>query len=138
MSKIRSKGTRFETEFIRELKKASKLPFKTNWAELRGKPDIVFLSSRVCVFLDSDFWHGWQYPRWRHLLKNAYWKEKILSNRRRDAITTKYLRRHGWRVLRLWGHNISRDMASAVQRVVRQVGLSRNGGDCEKEKSRGI
>ena len=77
MSKIRSKETKFEREFILRLKKSTRKKFKVNVTSIKGKPDIVFEKHKVCVFLDSDFWHGWQYPRWKHLLKDDFWREKI-------------------------------------------------------------
>lgn len=106
MSGIRSKNTKFEEDFIRNLKKITKKKFLTNVSSVRGKPDIVFLKEKICVFLDSDFWHGWQYPRWKHLLKDDFWRTKIEKNRRRDRAVTTSLRRKGWQVTRIWGHNI--------------------------------
>jgi len=106
MSKIRSKGTRFELDFVKALKRKTKIKFKKNVLSIKGKPDIVFERQRICVFLDSDFWHGWQYPRWEHLLKDEFWRTKIRNNRRRDARFTRYLRRRGWTVIRFWEHNL--------------------------------
>ncbi len=68
MSKIRSRDTKFEREFIEALKKATRKKFQTNIVSIKGKPDIVFYKDKICVFLDSDFWHGWYYPCWKHLL----------------------------------------------------------------------
>jgi len=106
MSKIRSKNTKFEKDFIDLLK--IKLPnkFNTHVRKLKGNPDIVFEKEKVCVFLDSDFWHGWQYPRWARLMKNNFWREKITKNRERDKRNTRILKREGWKVIRLWEHQI--------------------------------
>ena len=117
MSKIRSRGTKFEQDFISALKKRIRHKFKLNVKEIRGKPDIVFNRKRVCVFLDSNFWHGWQYPRWKHLLKNEFWCEKIDKNRRRDRNATQYLRRNGWTVVRIWEHEIKIDFQRALNKV---------------------
>jgi len=106
MSKIRSNNTKFERKFIAVLKKLTKKKFQTNVASIKGKPDIVFKKDKICVFLDSDFWHGWQYPRWKHLLKNDFWHKKIENNRKRDRKTTAYLRKNGWHVIRIWGHEL--------------------------------
>lgn len=105
MSKIRSKNTNFENFFISELKRTG-VSFKTHMKSLRGTPDIVFIKQKVCVFLDSDFWHGWQYPRWKHQLKNDFWRNKIEKNRRRDKNVSCYLRNKNWTVLRIWEHDI--------------------------------
>ncbi len=121
MSKIRSRGTRFEKDFIRELRSLSKKKFEINVKEIRGKPDIVFQRKRVCVFLDSNFWHGWQYPRWKHLLKNDFWREKIEKNRLRDRNTSQYLRRKGWDVIRIWEHAIKMDSNKCFKRILNSI-----------------
>lgn len=118
MSKIRSRGTKFEDDFIRALKSKTRLKFETNVQAIRGKPDIVFQRKRVCVFLDSNFWHGWQYPRWKHLLKNDFWRGKIENNRRRDRNTTEYLRRKGWKVVRIWEHSIKSCSIKQINKVI--------------------
>ena len=117
MSKIRSLNTQFEKDFILELKKQTDKKFKVNARDLAGKPDIVFQKERICVFLDSDFWHGWQYSRWKKILKNDFWRQKIENNRARDRKNTAYLRRNGWRVVRVWGTEIKRDPAKAVSTI---------------------
>lgn len=121
MAKIRSRDTKFEKDFIFSLKKVIRGRFQTNVALIKGKPDIVFQKIKVCVFLDSDFWHGWYYPRWKHLLKNDFWRDKIKNNRQRDKKTTAYLRRKGWIVLRFWEHNIKKDLDMAVKKIVAEI-----------------
>lgn len=117
MSKIRSKNTKFETNFVGELKKTVSLKFKTHVKEIKGTPDIVFAKQKLCVFLDSDFWHGWQFPRWRHLLKNKFWTDKIENNRKRDAKTTRHLKRNGWRVIRFWEHQLKTDSQKCLTKI---------------------
>lgn len=118
MSKIRSKGTKFERDFIEILSKRTRKTFQVNVKELKGKPDIVFKRYKICVFLDSDFWHGWQYPRWSHLMKNQFWRNKIEVNRKRDKRNTSWLRRQGWKVIRIWEHNINTDVDTQINRIL--------------------
>src|SRR4051812_29273286 len=73
MAKIRSMNTKFERDFIELLATKLSTSFVTHVRTLPGTPDLVFENARVCVFLDSDFWHGWQFPRWQHLMKNDFW-----------------------------------------------------------------
>lgn len=121
MSKIRSKNTKFEKDFIVELRKNVPRHFDTHVRTIKGNPDIVFKSLKVCVFLDSDFWHGWQYPRWKHLMKNEFWREKIARNRERNRETTSYLRRNGWKVLRFWEHQIKQNKQALIEQIKCQV-----------------
>src|SRR3989344_4357522 len=117
MSKIRSRDTKFERAFIVSLRKATRKKFQMNVASIKGRPDIVFQKDKVCVFLDSNFWHGWYYSRWKHLLKNDFWRKKIESNRRRDRKTTAFLRKKGWTVLRFWEHKIKNNTDEIVKKI---------------------
>lgn len=117
MSKIRSKNTKFEVDFIRQLRKETRIKFRTHVRKIKGNPDIVFPKQKICVFLDSDFWHGWQYPHWKHLLKNNFWRNKILSNRRRDRKVSVCLRRRRWKVIRIWEHEIKNNLDKAMERI---------------------
>ncbi len=118
MSKIRSKGTKLETEFIKTLRKTTRRKFQTNVATIKGKPDIVFTKAKLCVFIDSDFWHGWYYPKWKHLLKDDFWRNKIEKNRMRDKKYTAYLRKEGWTVLRFWEHQIKKDQKKIMSQII--------------------
>ena len=118
MSKIRSKNTKFEEEFISLASLKISNIFMTHVKTLAGTPDLVFEYEKVCVFLDSDFWHGWQYPRWKHLLKDDFWREKISKNRRRDIRNTRLLKRTGWKVIRLWEHQIKFSPEKAIDRIL--------------------
>jgi len=121
MSGIRSKNTFFERDFIKALRKLTSLRFSTHVTAIKGKPDIVFRGQKICVFLDSDFWHGWQYPRLKHLLKNDFWRNKIESNRLRDRDTTRHLRRLGWRVIRIWEHSIKQDRQRELAKILHHL-----------------
>lgn len=121
MSLIRSKSTKLEQNFIALLKKQTGKAFIVNDTSILGRPDIVFRKQMVCVFLDSNFWHGWQYPRWKHLLKNDFWRDKIERNRKRDKKVTQKLRSEGWLVLRFWEHQLKKDQVACVKKVVDSI-----------------
>lgn len=121
MSKIRSRNTKFEEDFIQALRRTTKMKFEKNVHLIKGKPDIVFKKAKVCVFLDSDFWHGWQYPRWKHLLKNDFWREKIEKNRTRDQKNTVLLKKNGWTVFRIWEHDIKKSINREISKIIKAL-----------------
>ncbi len=127
MSRIRSKDTKPELK-IRSLVHARGLRFRKHKNGLPGRPDLVFASSMVVVFIDGDFWHGWQFPRWRNKL-GPYWKQKIHGNRDRDRRNFQRLRRHGWHVVRIWEHDVSRDAAWCTDQIERAVRRRANAAD---------
>jgi len=116
MARIRSTDTGPELRVRRRLHNLG-LRFRIYATDLPGKPDIVFPSARVVVFIDGDFWHGWQFPKWRGKL-SAYWQRKIDRTRARDSRNMLKLRRRGWKVIRLWEHNIERDEERCIARVM--------------------
>lgn len=121
MSRIHSKNTKFELEFIELLNKRTPYKFITHVKHLRGTPDVVFEKYKLCIFLDSDFWHGWQYPRWKHLLKNNFWRTKIENNRRRDRKISQILKRQGWYVLRIWEHRYNSNPDSLIDYIAYRI-----------------
>lgn len=116
MSKIRGKDTGPERQVAAALAFLDE-PWESHVKDLPGRPDFVFRSSKVIVFVDGDFWHGWRFPTWKDKLSVA-WEQKIADNRSRDQRNQRKLRRLGWKVVRIWEHQIHRDLDAAVARVV--------------------
>jgi len=119
MSRVKGRDTGLEKTVRSELRKRG-LRFKRYAKELPGNPDIVFSEARVAVFVDGDFWHGYRFPSWKSGVP-PFWRKKIGKNRQRDRRNFAKLRSMGWRVVRLWQHEIKRDLAGAVSKVERSV-----------------
>ena len=81
----------------------------TGWrrkAAVFGKPDFVFPKLRLAVFVDGCFWHGCPIHATQPKTNAKFWREKIARNQSRDRLVTRTLRRTGWRVLRVWEHEL--------------------------------
>lgn len=115
MSRIRGKDTGPERA-VSEALMSRGWEFETHAKDLPGRPDILFRASMVAVFIDGDFWHGWRFPVWRDKLSEA-WEAKIEANRQRDARNFRKLRRSGWTVIRLWEHQVLRDLHNCIARI---------------------
>jgi DNA mismatch endonuclease, patch repair protein len=116
MSRVKVRGTNLELPIRSQLVKHG-LKFRINVPTLPGKPDIVFPVEKLAIFLDGDFWHGYRFPKWRATVSN-FWQEKIGKNRNRDRRNFARLRKMGWRVLRIWQHQIKRDPTLCVEKIV--------------------
>ena len=77
-----------------------------------GRPDIVFPGARVAVFIDGCFWHGCPDHYVRPRSSEEFWSKKLAENCRRDSVQTKRLEDIGWRVCRVWEHEVSLPRAS--------------------------
>lgn len=115
MASVKGKDTGLEVMVRSELKRRG-LRFRKHVKSLPGCPDVVFTKQKLAVFIDGDFWHGYRFPAWRNTLPK-FWREKIGKNRDRDRRNFAKLRRMGWRVLRIWQHEIERDLRSCGNKV---------------------
>ncbi|WP_218064133.1 very short patch repair endonuclease [Nguyenibacter vanlangensis] len=121
MARVRQKGTDAELS-LRKALHARGLRYRLH-VPLLTKPrrvaDIVFSSARVAIFVDGCFWHGCpQHASWPK--SNAqFWRDKIETNRARDADTDQRLRASGWRVVRVWSHESAGDAAERIEDIVR-------------------
>lgn len=73
-----------------------------------GKPDFAHRTAMVAVFLDGCLWHGCP-EHYRDPASNvAFWSGKVSANRERDLKVTILLEGSGWRVVRVWEHDLGR------------------------------
>ncbi len=86
---------------------------------VRRAADVVFPRARVAVFVDGCFWHGCaDHGTWPKA-NSVWWRQKIESNRRRDADTDRRLAEAGWRVVRVWEHEPPAEAAARIAGLVR-------------------
>lgn len=71
-----------------------------------GTPEFVFPAAKVAVFTDGCFWHGCQRCAKSPRTNSSYWAKKIQLNVARDRKDETALRAMGFRVVRLWEHEI--------------------------------
>lgn len=87
------------------------------------RPDFVFRAERLAVFVDGCFWHGCPEHFRRPQTRQKFWDAKITRNQARDAEVTKALRKAGWRVLRLWEHDLAVKREKRLLARLRRLGL---------------
>jgi DNA mismatch endonuclease (patch repair protein) len=120
MSRVKTRDNPLE-RFVRTELHRKGYRFRTHLKTLPGRPDIVLIRYKVVVFIDGDFWHGYRFPMWEDKLQ-PFWKEKISTNRRRDAKNFRKLRRAGWTVIRVWEHELKRFPDRVIERLVSRIG----------------
>jgi DNA mismatch endonuclease (patch repair protein) len=116
MSRIRPRNTGPERR-LRSALWAAGLRFRIHAATPVGRPDIVFPSRKVAVFIDGCFWHGcpWHYVRPRS--RPEHWETKLRVNVDRDRSQTLELERLGWHVVRVWEHAVYEELPEVVERI---------------------
>lgn len=116
MSLIRAKNTGIEKTAFSFLRKNA-IHFQRHYDRIPGKPDIALPSKKIAIFIDGDFWHGYRFQEWIHRIPKKYWQKKIASNIARDAKNRNALRRQGWKVMRVWGHEIARKPDKTLSKI---------------------
>lgn len=102
MAGIRGKDTKPEM-IVRCALHARGFRYTLHNRKLPGSPDLVFPKYGAVIFVHGCFWHGhgcrlFVWPKTRQ----AFWRDKIHGNIRRDARSRRKLRALGWRVLTVW------------------------------------
>ena len=96
--------------------------YRKNVKTIFGHPDIAFKGRKLAVFVDSEFWHGFDWDNRKNDIKTNvdFWLQKIERNIRRDSEVNKQLCDTGWTVLRFWGNDIKKHTDECV-RVVEEA-----------------
>ncbi len=74
----------------------------------RVRPDFVFPKLKLTIFVDGCFWHGCPKHCNQPANNRMFWQRKLTGNVARDRLVIRTLRRAGWRVLRVWEHELAR------------------------------
>jgi DNA mismatch endonuclease, patch repair protein len=128
MSLIRSRDTGPELSLRRALHGMG-MRYRIHVGGLPGRPDIVFPSARAIVFVNGCFWHGHR-CKTGHIPKSnsAFWRNKVETNRARDARNIHKLRQAGWKVIVVWECELRNrgEVESCGSRVAQLVKRRRN------------
>jgi len=125
MSRIRSSGTTPETRLRALL--LTMFPdtvIEEHSAALPGKPDFYLPDIHLAVFADGCFFHRCPRHYIAPVNNGDYWSAKIDRNRQRDRENNRKLKDLGIRPVRIWEHNLGRDLTLArrqIRRAVRMV-----------------
>jgi DNA mismatch endonuclease (patch repair protein) len=123
MSRIRSRGNK-ETELrLASILRAGGITGWRRHQSLPGCPDFTFRRERLVIFVDGCFWHGCPKHGRKPTSNQLYWLPKLELNIARDKFRTRMLRRSGWRVVRLWSHDL-RDSDSVANRIIWELSLA--------------
>lgn len=108
MSMIKCRDTNPEISLRKLLFANGVRGYRINY-KLKGKPDVVFPKQKLAVFVDGCFWHKCPKCFVEPRTNKVFWKEKINSNIKRDKDVNKQLKKMGWKIIRIWEHEIKNE-----------------------------
>lgn len=116
MSRVKSKNTKPELILRSALYRAGLRGYRVK-TKLPGSPDVAFTKRKLAIFVDGCFWHGcpecYSVPE----TNKEFWKNKLVENQERDAKVTNNLEKMGWKVIRLWEHQIEKDLSGCLNLI---------------------
>lgn len=129
MSAVKAKDTAPELA-LRKALHARGFRYRLHDKKLPGKPDLVFASRKLALFIDGDYWHGRQWKKrgfssleaqMKRVNNADYWIKKITGNIERDKKHTRALKSQGWRVIRIWESDLKTRGEKEIEKVVRKI-----------------
>ncbi len=105
MSRIHAKDTQPEIILRKALSDAGLKGYRLHY-KLIGKPDIVFPKRKIAIFIDGCFWHKCPKCFIKPRTNRGFWKNKIDVNVKRDKIVNADLEGKGWKIIRIWEHEL--------------------------------
>jgi len=122
MSKIGSIDTTPEIILRKSLWKHG-IRYRLYDKSLPGKPDIVIKKYKLAIFVDGEFWHGYNWEEKKNKIKanREYWIPKIEKNLARDSENNQELEYIGYTVFRFWEKEIKNNLEICIQKIINYI-----------------
>ena len=119
MSQVRLKKGIAETALGKALWHRG-IRYRYNYKKLPGSPDIAITKHKIAIFIDGEFWHGYDWERRKENLKRNrdYWVEKIEENIARDKRNDVLLLKQGWRVIHFWEKDVKKFLDGCLNDIL--------------------
>lgn len=122
MSKVKLKNGVAEQLLAKELW-ARGVRYRKNYKKLPGSPDIAITKCKIAIFVDGEFWHGYDWENKKHKIKSnkEYWIEKIEENIARDKRNDDLLMQQGWVFIHFWEKEVKKDVSACADLVMKVI-----------------
>jgi DNA mismatch endonuclease (patch repair protein) len=115
MARVRSTDTGTEFRLRRALWRQG-LRYRVR-QRVEGTPDITFPSEELAIFVDGCFWHGCPLHYSAPASNEQFWRAKLERNQARDRRVDQALANGGWKVIRIWEHEVIKGLDEAVAMI---------------------
>ncbi len=127
MCKIRGKNTKTELLFRKALWKKG-IRYRVDNKKLPGKPDVSIQKYKLAIFIDGEFWHGYNWDERKDNIKSNrdFWVPKIERNMQRDREVNQQLMDMGYTVFRFWEKEIKNELNICINDVLVYIAIGQN------------
>ena len=126
MSRIRGHGNKDTELALMKLLRQHRITGWRRHQKVFGKPDFIFKQVRLALFVDGCFWHGCPKHCKIPAGNRAFWKKKFAANKARDGRVNRELRRLGWRIIRIWEHDLAKRGVTCIRKIQDATNSSRS------------
>jgi DNA mismatch endonuclease Vsr len=122
MQAVKATGSKIEIALAKELW-ALGYRYRKNDKSVFGKPDLTMKRYKLAIFVDSEFWHGkdWNIRKHDHKSNQEFWLKKIQRNIERDKEVNEQLLKEGWKVLRFWGEDVTKNLRNCTDKIIKTI-----------------
>jgi DNA mismatch endonuclease, patch repair protein len=124
MARVKGKNTGPEI-IVRKFLFSCGLRYRINDTRYPGSPDIVLPKFHTAIFVHGCFWHGHENcPAFRIPKSNTdFWRNKIISNIKRDQQKIDLLEHQGWKVIVIWECQVKKasERLDILQKLIEKI-----------------
>ena len=122
MSNVNLKGGTDEKAIAKALWHRG-IRYRLNYKKLPGSPDIAITKSKIAIFVDGEFWHGYDWDNRKEKLNRNrdYWIAKIEENIKRDIRVDSHLKEMGWTPVHFWSKDVKKDLKKCIDVIVNLI-----------------
>jgi len=122
MSANKAKNTKPELSLREILWKNGLKGYRLNYRKIPGKPDIVYVSKKVAIFVNGCFWHRCPHCNYSLPKHNTeFWENKFEKNIARDIKKNEQLSLLGWKSLTVWECELKSDINRVVTEIQKEI-----------------
>ncbi|SOD14527.1 very short patch repair endonuclease [Pedobacter xixiisoli] len=132
MAKIKGANSKPELLLRKALWKEN-IRFRIHRKDLLGRPDLVIEKYQLAIFIDGDFWHGYEWQKRKPKTNQAFWIPKIERNMQRDQFVNHGLQAMGYVVMRFWEHEIKQNLMVCVNQIKLYIEAAKKGRIPERD-----
>jgi DNA mismatch endonuclease (patch repair protein) len=120
MARVRGRGNKSTEVKLAGLLRKSGIKGWRRHLHLPGTPDFAFPKLRLAIYVDGCFWHGCPTHATSPKTNSEFWRQKLSRNVTRDRLVTRTLKQNGWKVLRIWEHELENSQ-KVIRRLIKAI-----------------
>jgi DNA mismatch endonuclease Vsr len=115
MQAVKATGLKIEITLAKELWQLGNL-YRKNDKSIYDKHDLTMKRYKLAIFVESELRNSkdWKKHKKDHKSNQEFWFKKIERNIQRAKEVDGYLLRSGWKFLRFWGQDVTKNLRNCT------------------------